>query len=172
MKDVELSDLIFKIANYQDKKAFNDIFHYFAPKIMGYIVGTGSKKEMAEEITQEVMTTIWQKAYQYNNKKAKLSTWIFTTARNKRIDRLRKYQKPKFNDQDIMDSLYQDETPSNQEIEERIEQIQSKLDINERKLIKMNFFEGKSHKNMSEELEIPIGTVKSRIRNILKKMQE
>ena len=172
MKNEDLKKLIYKIGISQDKIAFSDIFDYFAPKIIGYLISSGSVKEIAEEITQEVLSTVWQKSYQYKDNSANVSTWIFTIARNKRIDRLRKNENPNYNSEDLINALYSTYEYKNEEIEERVSKIQAKLDDSEKKLIKMNFFEGKSHKNISLELEIPLGTVKSKIRTILKKMKQ
>ena len=172
MNNIELKNLIFKISRSKDRLAFVDIFEYFAPRIMGYLVGFGLKKENAEEITQEVMSSVWQKAYQFNPEKANVSTWVFSITRNKRIDKLRKNEKPEYNTKDLIENLYPNINRNIKEIEEKITELQSKLDQSEKKLIKMNFFEGKSHKIISRELEIPLGTVKSKIRTILNKMRE
>lgn len=172
MNNTNLKELILEISINNNKEAFSKIFDYFAPRIMGYLAGSGTKLEIAEELTQEVLTTVWEKSCQFDPTKANVSTWIFTIARNKKIDRIRKDQNPSYNPIDLIDALYNNKTNENKEIEERIEQIQSILTQNEKNLIKMNFFEGKTHKKISEELEIPIGTVKSRIRKILLKMQK
>jgi len=171
MNNNELCSLIYKIANEQNKSAFTDIFDYFAPRVIGYLVGSGSQKEIAEEITQEVLSIVWQKAGQFNYKKGNVNTWVFTIARNKRIDRIRKNENPSYSTLDLIDALYSKNDIQNNDFEEKIGLIQNKLNKNERKLIKMNFFEGKSHKIMSKELEIPLGTIKSRIRKILTKIR-
>ena len=121
------------------------------------------------------MSIIWSKSDKFNPSKSALTTWVFTIARNKKIDFLRKNSKIKYNDDDIREFLYEknetDKIEEN-EIEDRVSKINSQLDINQQKIIKMNFFENKSHKKIAEELEIPLGTVKSRIRHILLKMQK
>ena len=171
MNNNKLCNLIFKIANEQDKSAFNDIFDYFAPRVIGYLVGSGSQKEIAEEIAQEVLSMVWQKASKFNYKKGNVNTWVFTIARNKRIDRIRKNENPSYNTVDLIDALYSKNNIQNNDFEEEIRVLQNKLNKNEKKLIKMNFFEGKSHKIISKDLEIPLGTIKSRIRKILTKIR-
>lgn len=171
MDNTELKKLVSQIAKSQDKIAFGKIFDYFAPRVMGYLIASGTYKEVSEEITQEVLTIVWQKAYQFDQNIANVSTWIFTIARNKRIDRIRKNENPSYNTMELIDALYSNDEEQNFIIEEKVTKMQSKLSINEKKLIKMNFFEGKTHKIIAQELEIPLGTVKSRIRNILKKMK-
>ena len=171
MNNNKLCNLIFKIANEQNKSAFNDIFDYFAPRVIGYLVGSGSQKEIAEEIAQEVLSMVWQKAGQFDYKKGNVNTWVFTIARNKRIDRIRKNENPSYNTVDLIDALYSKNDIQNNDFEEEIKVLQNKLNKSEKKLIKMNFFEGKSHKIISKDLEIPLGTIKSRIRKILIKIR-
>ena len=173
MENKELSNLLSKIGNQKDRLAFKSIFEYFAPRINAYLIKTGSNKDFAEDLTQEVMTVIWNKADLYNSMKSNVSTWIFTIARNKRIDSLRKKKDPKYNEIDLIASLY------DQENEEKLSEdnnffhkLSQKLNENDKILINMNFFEGKTHKIISETLEIPLGTVKSRIRKILSKLRE
>ena len=171
MHNNDLKNLILKIGGNQDKQAFAEIFDYFAPRVIGYLVKSGSNQEIAEEITQEVLSVVWLKSNKFDYKRGNVSTWIYTIARNKRIDRFRKNTNVNYNSDDLIDALYSAENRENQDIESRIREMQSKLNENEKKLIRMNFFEGKSHKNISQDLEIPLGTVKSRIRNILIKMK-
>jgi RNA polymerase sigma-70 factor (ECF subfamily) len=171
MNNEILQELVSIIGNNKDRAAFSKLFDYFAPRIMGYLINSGSQKEFAEEITQEVLSTVWLKSFMFNPKKGNVSTWIFTIARNKRVDKLRKNQKPIYNNEDLIDALYSTNIQESN-IQEKIEEIQSILTDNEKKLIKMNFFEGKSHKNISRDLEIPLGTVKSRLRNTINKIKK
>ena len=120
------------------------------------------------------MSTIWIKSEQYDSSKSAVSTWVFTIARNKKIDFLRKNSKLQLNEDDIRRILYDQKTEDKahyNEIKDQVDKINSKLDNDQRQIIKMNFFENKSHKKIAEELEIPLGTVKSKIRHILIKMQ-
>ena len=153
MNNNELKKLVFKIAQSQDKVAFGKIFDFFAPRIMGYLKSSGTYSEISEEITQEVLSTVWQKAYQFNPNIANVSTQIFTIARNKRIDRIRKNENPSYNTINLIDALYQTDNKSNQIIDEKVTEIQSILNINEKKLIKMSFFEGKTHKLFPKSLK-------------------
>ena len=172
MKNTDLKILINKIALSKDKASFVSIFDYFAPRILGYLISTGTKKEIAEELAQEVLSTVWLKSEQFDFNKGNVNTWIFTIARNKKIDRLRKNENPLYNTNDLIEALYSQQNYENDDLEDKVNEIQSNLNENEKKILKMNFFEGKSHKKISQDLEIPLGTVKSRIRNILLKMKK
>jgi RNA polymerase sigma-70 factor, ECF subfamily len=172
MENEKLVDLAKKISNNRDERAFSKLFDFLAPKINAYYLNNNLSFEQSEELTQEVLSTIWTKAKLFNPEKSKFLTWTFTIARNKKIDVYRKDKSKKVEDEDIRDFLYQNSTVSDYEVESSINKINQELDENQQKLIKMSFFEQKSHKIIAEELEIPLGTVKSRIRLTLNKMQK
>ena len=172
MENAKIINLVKKISEERDEVAFSEIFDFIAPKINAYYIQNNLSIEQAEELTQEVMNTIWLKAELFDSKKSKFITWSFTIARNKKIDFYRKNQKNVADEEDIRDFLYIDNGSDDYEIESTIKDITKDLDENQKKLIKMSFFEQKSHKNISRELEIPLGTVKSRIRASINKMQK
>ena len=171
MDNKKAVDLVKRIAKDRDETAFSEIFDYIAPKINAYYIKHNLSSELAEELTQEVLSTIWIKAELFNSEKSKFITWSFTIARNKKIDFYRKNQK-KMSNEDVRDFLYENDKSNDYEIESTINKITEELDQNQKKLIKMSFFEQKSHKIIAAELEIPLGTVKSRIRATLSKMQK
>lgn len=172
MENAQIIDLVKKVAKERNKIAFSEIFDFIAPKINAYYLKNNLSIDQAEELTQEVLSTIWLKAELFNPEKSKFITWSFTIARNKKIDFYRKNKKNDINEEDIRDFLYENNKSDDYEIESTIKNITQELDENQKKLIKMSFFEQKSHKNIAAELEIPLGTVKSRIRAILNKMQK
>ena len=175
MEKLNLNNLMNRIQKDRDEIAFSEIFDFFAPKVNAYFIQNGIRFESSEELTQEVLSTVWLKSDLYDSNKSALSTWIFTIARNKKIDFFRKISKIDFKEEDIREFLYQDREVNlieENEAKKQIERINNELDEQQKIMIKMNFFENKSHKKIADELEIPLGTVKSRIRHILTKMQE
>ena len=175
MNKSQLSQLMIKINNDRDEIAFSKLFDFLAPKLKAYYIQNGFTADNSEELVQEVMSTVWSKASQYNSSKAALSTWVYTIARNKKVDFYRKNSILGYNEDDIREFLYEENRGndiSENEIKDQVMKINQKLDPDQQKIIKMNFFENKSHKKIAEELEIPLGTVKSRIRLILSKMQK
>ena len=175
MEKSNLNNLMERIQRDRDEMAFSEIFDFFAPKINAYFIQNRIKIESSEELTQEVLSNVWLKSNLYDSKKSALSTWIFTIARNKKIDFFRKNSKIDFKEEDIREFLYQDREVNHieeNEAKRQIERINNELDEQQKIMVKMNFFENKSHKKIADELEIPLGTVKSRIRHILTKMQE
>ena len=171
MDNKKAIELVKRIAKDRDETAFSEIFDYIAPKINAYYIKHNLSSELAEELTQEVLSAIWIKAELFNSEKSKFITWSFTIARNKKVDFYRKNQK-KVSNEDVRDFLYENDKSNDYEIESTINKITEELDQNQKKLIKMSFFEQKSHKIIAAELEIPLGTVKSRIRATLSKMQK
>ena len=175
MNKTELLSLIDKISSDRDEIAFSSLFDFIAPKINAYYLQNGLSKDNSEELTQEVMSTIWSKSYQYDPTKSAVSTWVYTIARNKKVDFLRKKSGKDMNEEDVREFLYTEnmlDSISEGEIKDQVAKISKELNEDQRKMIKMSFFENKSHKKIAEELEIPLGTVKSRIRHILIKMQK
>ena len=172
MENAKIIELVKKIAEDRNEIAFSELFDFIAPKINAYYIKNNLSIEQAEELTQEVLSTIWLKADLFDPEKSKFITWSFTIARNKKIDFYRKNKKNDINEDDIRDFLYENNKTNDYEIESTIKKITQELDESQKKLIKMSFFEQKSHKNIAAELEIPLGTVKSRIRASLNKMQK
>ena len=175
MEKSNFNNLMKRIQKDRDEMAFSEIFDFFAPKVNAYFIQNGIRFESSEELTQEVLSTLWVKSNLYDSNKSALPTWIFTIARNKKIDFYRKNSKINFKEEDIREFLYQDreiDLIEENEAQRQIERINNELDEQQKIMIKMNFFENKSHKKIADELEIPLGTVKSRIRQILTKMQE
>lgn len=167
-KDKELTFLIGRIASFKDKTAFSELFKLVGPRIKGYLMKLGSSDVAAEDLLQEVMLTVWRKSETFDRSKAAVSTWLFTIARNKRIDMLRKEIRPQLDPLDPMLSPNQEAAAddiygSNQEamkISKAIEQLPNDQAV----LIKMTYYEDKSHSIIADELKMPLGTVKSRIR--------
>ena len=164
-----------KVAESQDISSFKKIFDYFSPRLKSFLMRSGADEAIAEEIIQETMTIIWTKADYYDPKVASPSTWIYTIARNKKIDILRKSRKAILEDIDTA-VLPPVESKADENIEhdqkfEMITQYLDDLPEDQLNLLKMNFFEEKSHGEISEITKIPLGTVKSRIRLALEKIR-
>ena len=152
MNKSDLSNLMLKISKDRDEMAFSNVFDFLAPKINSYYLQNGLKPDNAEELTQEVMSTIWTKSDLYNPSKAAVSTWVYTIARNKKVDFLRKNSKKDFNEDDIREFLYEENRTdkiSENEVRDQVLKINRELNKDQQKIIKMNFFENKSHKKNS-----------------------
>jgi RNA polymerase sigma-70 factor (ECF subfamily) len=171
-----LADLIVAIAQTKDRAAFAQIFGHFAPRVKGYLLRLGASNGQAEEVTQEALLTVWRKAELFDRKKAAASTWIFTIARNRRIDILRRQKFPELDAQDP--SLVPDApTPPDQEVmairdSEQVREALLVLPDEQRELIRLAFYKGWSHAKIAEDTNMPLGTVKSRLRLAFAKLRE
>ncbi|WP_420546762.1 sigma-70 family RNA polymerase sigma factor [Curvivirga sp.] len=175
---LEAADLasLLKLVAQQDQQAFAILFDHFAPRIKAYMFKLGSSESMAEELTQKTMLKIWQKAALYDDTKAAASTWIFRIARNLRIDDLRKENRFEYDEHDF--ALTAD-TSDNAEITldkaqhaQLIQKALSHLKPDQKEVIDLSFYQGLSHAKIAERLDLPLGTVKSRIRLAFSKLKE
>mgnify|MGYP000189988715 CR=1 FL=1 len=173
--DHDLALCIELIGKSQDKLAFNNIFRYFAPRLKSFLIKVGSTDTQAEEVIQEVMIAVWTKSSTYDSNKSSVSTWIYTIARNKRIDKIRKEKRHYLSESDEgleipVDSTQEKEIFSAQ-VSNSLKKYMSNLPEEQSKLLKLSYFYNKTHADISTELKIPLGTVKSRIRLALTKMR-
>ena len=136
MENAKINDLLKKVSEERNEIAFSEIFDFIAPKINAYFIKNNLSIEQAEELTQEVLSTIWLKEELFDPEKSKFITWSFTIARNKKIDFYRKNQKNIPNEEDIRDFLYNENQADDYEIESTIKNITKELDQNQKELIK------------------------------------
>ncbi|WP_373636908.1 sigma-70 family RNA polymerase sigma factor [Yoonia sp. BS5-3] len=161
------------VRDHKDKAAFAEIFGYFAPRVKSFLMKSGASPELAEECTQEVMATLWNKAHLFDPTKASVSTWIFTIARNRNIDMLRKQRRPEPEDLPWGPEAEPEQAEAlglQQETEQLGEAI-SKLPPEQRKLIEKAYFGDLSHSEIAAETGLPLGTIKSRIRLALDRLR-
>ena len=161
------------VAATQDRDAFHALYCYFAPKLKTFYSQNGFYHN-AEEMVQEVFIRVWNRAPTYNPEKSAVSTWIYTIARNYRIDLLRKKQLTIADEETIPESGYQQDLDNDLNLDRGGQSIKdAMLDLNQeqRMVIQKVYFEDKSHQIAAEELGLTLGVVKSRIRSALKLMK-
>lgn len=95
-----LSGCVVAIAERRDKEAFKILFAHFAPRVKAYLLKNGAPPTTAEDLAQETMVAVWRKAALYDPSKATAATWIFTIARNQRIDAIRREKRPEIDPND------------------------------------------------------------------------
>lgn len=167
--------LLKDVGQNKDKAAFAELFDYFAPRVKSFLMKGGANPDIADELAQETMITLWQKAASFDPAKANASTWIFTIARNKRVDGLRKKIRPETEDAEA--EFIADDAPLASEVIAQAEEAHAMEDAlaslpkEQADLLYKSFFEDKTHADIAEESGIPLGTVKSRIRLALEKLR-
>jgi len=162
-----LADCIVRIAQRGDRDAFACLFNHFAPRVKSYLMRLGAAPEAAEELAQETLLTVWRRAAAFDPGRAAASTWIFTIARNLRIDLSRRDGRvpasdawPESNDSPARP----DEALSALEDKSRIGIAVASLPKEQAQVISLAFFADKAHSEIAGELGLPLGTVKSRLR--------
>jgi len=168
-------ELLVRVGRDRDKSAFAELFDYFAPRVKSFLLRFGTDMSLAEEIAQEAMIMVWRRAETYDPRQSAASTWIFTIARNKRIDRLRRENRPL---PDMTDPAVMHESIETGEIqvarmqqEKKIRHALKNLPEEQAKMIFSAYYEEKSHREIAEESGVALGTVKSRIRLALNRMR-
>jgi RNA polymerase sigma-70 factor (ECF subfamily) len=167
----ELNAWMRAVAQSADRPAFAALFRHFAPRIKGYLVRSGCSEPLADELTQETMVALWRRAASFDPARARLSTWIFTIARNLRIDQHRRGGVPAPDDATWdADQLPADLdlAPDQQALaaqrERNVHAALAGLPPDQVQVLVLSYFEDQPHARIAEELGIPLGTVKSRIR--------
>lgn len=164
---------VVSIAQHQDQKAFAEVFRHFAPRVKAFLIKSGADESLAEECMQDVMATLWHKAHMYDPSRASVATWIFTIARNRKIDLLRRYARPEPEelpwgpeqepDQADVIALHQEST--------KLADAIRKLPPKQRELIERAYFGDLTHSEIAAETGLPLGTIKSRIRLALERLR-
>ncbi|MGA8157146.1 MAG: sigma-70 family RNA polymerase sigma factor [Rhodoplanes sp.] len=172
------------VATKRDRASFIALFQHFAPRVKTFMLRSGASEAMAEEIAQETMLTVWRKADLFVAGSHGAAAWIFTIARNLRIDALRREQcgnasssESDNDDARIAVESHPDKqlTPEAQfaaaQSEENVRKAMAQLSNEQLRVIELSFFEEKTHSEIAEHLQIPIGTVKSRSRLALARLR-
>ena len=163
----EFAAWVADVAHRRDRGAFTRLFDHFAPRLNSYLMRLGTDAAMAEEIVQDVMSTLWRKAGLFDPAKSSLSTWLYRIARNRRIDLARRERGDFDPDEPMLQpagSPDLDQLVDIQQREEVVRSVLTSLPPEQLDLVKLAFFEGLSHSQISEATGLPLGTVKSRIR--------
>ncbi len=170
------ADLVEAIAAVRDRQAFARLFQHFAPRIKSYLVRLGCDGAQAEELAQEALLVVWQKAATFDRRQSAVSTWLFTIARNKRIDAIRRSRRPELDPEDPALQPARpdqaDEVLSAAQSADRLRTALATLPEDQRRLLDLAFFQEKSHSDISGETGIPLGTVKSRIRLAMQRIRK
>ena len=169
------ADLLVAVATRQDRSAYAELFGYYAPRVKSYLLRLGADSALAEEIAQDVMVTVWRKAGLFDRSQASVSTWIFRIARYRRIDLYRRAKRPELDPEEDMILPSGVEAPDARieamETEVRVRAAMRELPEDQASLLRLAFYEGLSHREIAEKLNVPLGTVKSRIRLAFVKMK-
>jgi RNA polymerase sigma-70 factor (ECF subfamily) len=156
------------IAARADRAAFAALFAFYAPRIKSMLMRAGASADTGEDIAQETLLTIWRKAAYFDPHRASASAWVFTIARNIRIDRLRHDKRAKLSMLYEMIEAEEPELPdATLDAAERAERVRAaigQIPEEQVRVLQLSFFEGRAHGDIAAKLDLPLGTVKSRLR--------
>ena len=173
----EAAGLIEAIATRQDRAAFAALFRHYAPRVKAFLMRGGADAEAAQEVAQEAMIMVWRKAASFDRARASAATWIYAIARNKRIDLLRRTGRPQIETEDWLTVFAPEGDDADKSVlagqtYTRVKELMDGLPAEQLVVIRKAFFEDKTHTVIAEELKLPLGTVKSRIRLALGRLRE
>ena len=166
--DDRLVEWLQAVAVRRDRSAFAKLYRWYAPRIKAYVRRIGADSAVAEELAQETLIAVWRKAGTFDPRRARPSTWLFTIARNKCIDMVRRERRPEINPEDPalprpartdIEASY-----ATSETESLLRQAIEKLPREQAEILRLSYYEDKSQRDIAVELGLPLGTVKSRTR--------
>jgi len=160
--------LMVRVAKVRDREAFRQLFEHFAPRIKGLMLRSGAADALAEDVMQEALMTAWRKAHLYAPERGSVSAWIFAVARNARINHLRKASSRPYEDVDELempsDEPGGEEVTYTNERAARVAAAVKTLPTAQREIVQMAFVEDMTQVEIAAALDVPLGTVKSRMR--------
>lgn len=169
---------IVAVAARADRAAFAALFEHFAPLVKTYMRRSGVPDARADELAQETLLTVWRKASLFDPATAGAAAWIFTIARNLRIDAYRRDRRGRPGDTSDVDAEFQvDDAPDPEsrvataEAETRVRAALAQLSEEQRHVLELSFYEEKAHAEISRILHLPLGTVKSRSRLAMRRLR-
>ncbi len=162
-----------RIRDKQDTEAFSALFRHFAPRVKSFLMKSGASEALAEECMQDAMATVWRKAKLFDPGRASVATWIFTIARNRRIDVLRRQKRPE--PEDLPWGPEAEPAPEDvvamQQDSDRLRKALRELPEKQRNLVQAAYFGDLSHSEIADKTGLPLGTIKSRIRLALERLR-
>jgi len=172
--ETDWAALVIRVRDHGDTQAFAALFRHFAPRVKAFLMKSGAGAALAEECAQDVMATLWQKAHLFDPARASVATWVFTIARNRRIDALRKARRPEPEDLPWGPEPEPDQADALGLAQDtrRLGEALARLPEKQRALIERAYFGELSHTEIAAETGLPLGTIKSRIRLALDRLRQ
>ncbi|MEL6336058.1 MAG: sigma-70 family RNA polymerase sigma factor [Pseudomonadota bacterium] len=168
--------LLAMIAEQRSREAFCTLFDRYAGRIKGFLIRGGASHAEAEEAAQEVMVTLWHRAEQFDPNRAAATTWIFTIARNKRIDMLRRANRPEPDPNDPMFApdpvVTAEDAWAGEQRDTLVRRALDSLNEDQLTVVRLAFFAGLTQSEIAARIDAPLGTVKSRLRLSFQRLRQ
>lgn len=164
----DASDHLTRIATARDKTALAQLFAHYGPRIKSMMMRLGADSAQAEDLVQETLLAVWRKAHLYEPGRGAASTWIFTIARNLRIDHVRRLSNRPYAEVEALEIASPEQTASahveERQIVSRVSEALKALPAEQQEVVRLSYMDNLAHAKIAEQLDIPLGTVKSRLR--------
>jgi RNA polymerase sigma-70 factor (ECF subfamily) len=171
----DFARLVRAVAEDRDRKAYAILFEHFSGRINAFLLRSRLEPSVAEDLTQEVMEKLWNRAYQFDPNKSSIATWLFQIARNARTDYLRRQRgEPPLGEEALQipdPAQTPDDALNSAQWEERVRAALSNLPAEQYAIVTLAFFDGLSHTEIAGQTGLPLGTVKARIRLALARLR-
>lgn len=171
-----MADLLRRVAEQAEPAAFRELYQTYGPRVKAYMMRCGADAATADDLVQETLLTVWRKAALYAEDRGSIATWVFTIARNLRIDRLRRelpwQELPEGRLEEASVDVPADEALYAKERQTRVGAVLAELPDEQRTVVMLSFVDGLSHSAIAEQLSLPLGTVKSRLRLAYQRIRE
>lgn len=170
----DMAMLLSAVGSQKDLIAYEKLFRHFGPRVKAYMARVSRDPHLSEELMQETMIAVWNKADKFDPARGEVSTWIFTIARNLRIDALRREKRPQFDPDDpafAKENTLTDDALNVQQSVDRLQRAIEALPPEQADLVRASFFDDESQSAIAERLKLPLGTVKSRMRLAFEKLR-
>ncbi len=162
------ASLLLRVAETRDKAALAALFKHFGPRVKSMMLKLGAGEALAEDLVQETFVSVWRKAALYSNQRGAASTWIFTIARNLRIDQLRRQSNRPYEDLESLelasDAPLGSALVEQRQVIDRVTVALKGLPAEQQDVVRLSFIHDMPHAQIAESLGVPLGTVKSRLR--------
>lgn len=158
------------VARHHDREAFSRLFAHYAPRLKTWLMRTGSEPELADDLVQDAFVLLWRKAAQFDPSRARVAAWLFTIARNLRVDRKRGLSQAWLSLEGIEVDQAPDPAPGAEAMlasahsGDNVRRALTQLSSDQRTLVQLAFYDDKSHSSIASEMRLPLGTVKTRLR--------
>ena len=171
---ISLEALILAVAQQRDRQAFTVLFDHFAPRVKAFLQRGGTSGASAEDMMQDVLLTVWNKAAQFDPRRASAQAWVFGIARNLKIDAIRRSRVP-LPDLDLPQAEpdpLSDALVAARQSSRLVRQAIQALPAEQIEVLKLSYFEDMSHGDIEKALGVPLGTIKSRLRLAMAKLRQ
>lgn len=168
--DQHWAKLMLQIADERSTEAFSALYDHFAPRLKSYLIGRGANDAQADELLQSCLLQVWESAGRYDPKLANVATWIYRIARNRYFDQLRK-QQVRDKHANVLQEPIETTLVEPDQQSEQLQRALRTLPSKQAQVLYMSFYQSLSHREIAEQLEIPLGSVKSSLRLAMEKLR-